>query len=1200
LNAGDGPLPGFAAELRRLRQRAGGPGYRELARRAHYSPTTLAEAARGERLPSLAVTLAYVRACGGSADEWEANWHRVAAQLAAQRTPAVDDESAPYLGLGTFQAEDADRFFGRDQLVAELTAKVATQRLTAVFGASGAGKSSLLRAGLAPRLSTVVVMTPSPHPVQECATQLAVQGADDHLVLIVDQFEEVFTLCQDETERTAFIATLTALTGEPSGPTRVVLGMRADFYGRCADYPDLVAALRDAQVLVGPLSPEELRQAITGPARECGFVLEGALLTAIITDAAGQAGALPLVSHALLETWRRRRGNTLTLAGYQAAGGIDGALAATAERTYATLTDDQQRAAKDLFLRLTAFGEGTEHTKRRVARSELEPDADPLLELFAKARLITLAESTVELAHEALIRAWPRLSGWLADDRHGLRVHRQLTEAAHAWQALDRDDGALYRGVRLALATEWAADRPELTSMERDFLDSSVQHANAERAAAVRRARVLRYLTAGLAILLVIAAGLGVVAWRQRGDAVAMHRVAVSRQVAGQSMALMASQPDTAKLLGAAAFRLSPTVEARGALLSTAAIETYEGELAGHTDAVSQAVFSQDGSVLATVSRDQTLMLWDTGRRVRIATLTGHDTWLRTVSLSPNGQYAITGGDDATLVVWNLPRRTKSTSLTGHAGRVRATVFSPDGSVFYTADDTGTILSWDTSTWTRTTVGTIAGGPIRAMSISPDGRALAIGGEDGRAHVWDLPSGTARFTIAAHPLVVADLAVSPDGALLATASYDGTVGVWRLADGSPVARLTGHTDEVRAVAFTADGRSMVTAGLDRAVMLWDTRTWLARAQMTGLSHSVYTLAVHPRTGVVATAGEDRKLVLWNPSRPRLFLPSDSTRTGDVARPGRLSDVVYSPDGRLLVTAHGSRATVWDARSRLPVAVVPGTVDMVEFSPDSRLLATAHEHGMSVEVWEVRTMTRVAELTGHRSAVLDLAFSPDSTLLATGVVDGTVTLWHVRQPTRTAELVGHTAPVNGVAFSPDGQMLATAGHDELVMLWDVRRSRHLATLTGHQSWVRTVTFSPDGRSLASASIDRTVRLWNVREQRLTATLTGHTDAARGVVFSPDGHLLAFTSDDNTVTLWDVARGSTVASLAGHTAATNAIAFSPAGDTLASVSLDHTAILWSTRPEEAAAHLCSSLTRVLPTAEWKRFIPDIEQFPICPPS
>ncbi len=1195
---GDGPIAGFAIALRRLRQAAGGPGYRELARLAHYSPTTLADAARGEKLPSLAVTLAFVRACGGDPDEWSTRWHDVATQLTGVRHEA-GDKPAPYLGLTTFQCEDSHLFFGRDQLVDELTEQVSTRRFTAVFGPSGAGKSSLLRAGLAPRFAHVVVMAPGAHPVEECAARLAettgVPAATpasvaEEIVLVVDQFEEIFTLCAAEAERAAFIAMLAAVARAEGGPARVVLGVRADFYARCADHPDLVAALRGNQVLIGPPAAEDLREIVVRPARERGYVVESALLAAIVADAVGQAGALPLVSHALLETWRRRRGNTLTLAGYQAAGGIDGALATTAEQLYTSLTDSQQRVARDLLLRLTAIGEGTEPTRRRVARTELDPDIAPLLELLAGARLVTLDESTVTLAHEALIRAWPRLGRWLRDDLDGLRVHRQLTEAAQAWRSLDRDDGALYRGVRLTLAREWLADRrPELTAAEREFLDASVRHADAEQAAVTRRARALHYLLTGLAVLVVIAVVLGVVAWHQRGNAIAMHRVAVSREVAGQAIALANSQPDTAMLLGATAFGLSPTVEARGALLSAAANDAYQAELTGHSDAVSQAVFSRDGEVLATVSRDRTLSLWDVAARRRTAVLTGHDTWLRAVALSPDGRHAVTGGDDDAAVVWDLRTGETTATLAGHRGRVQAIELSPDGSTLITADDTGLVQFWRFGDWAGPVATAQGSDGLRAMAVSQDGRTLLTTDEHGVVTVWDLAGRTVRATVTAHTGPVAAVAMSSDGQLFATAGYDDTVGVWRAGDGSAVSRLTGHAGHVRAVAFTPDDTTLVSVGDDHTIMLWDTRLLTARARLTGLTHNVYTLVIHPRTGQVVTAGEDRKIVLWDATRPTLVLGSDGGGTGEVA---------HSANGRWLATAHHSRAVVWDNRRRRPLAHVPGPVSVLAFSGDSRWLATADVTRSSVDVWDVRTMTRVAELPGHRDGVLDVEFSPDSTLLAVGGLDHTIALWDVRRATRHAELIGHNGPVDGLAFSSDGRLLASAGHDELVMVWDVVRRRATATLEGHQGWVRDVAFSSDGRTLASASIDRTVRVWDVPTRRHLTTLTGHADAAKGVTFSPDGRLLAFTSDDETVTLWDLAGRTPVARLTGHTAAADAIAFSPDGGTLASVGRDHTAILFPVEPATATARVCSAMRRDLTTTEWARHIPDVDPIAVCP--
>jgi WD40 repeat protein len=1198
LDAEAGPLADFAADLRRLRERAGSPGYRELARRAHYSVTTLSDAAGGKRMPSLAVTLAYVRACGAPDAEWEARWREVAGELAATQPGAAVAEP-PYVGLRPFQADDAGRFFGRERLVGELIDRVTRQRFVGVFGASGAGKSSLLRAGLVPRIQEeglkgepwqTVVMTPGAHPLEELRARLS--DVTPGFVLVVDQFEEVFTLCQDRRERAAFLAELTALGDR----ARVVVGVRADFYGQCSQSPELVEALSDAQVLVGPMTAEELRLAVTRPAGDAGCTIEGALLATIIDDAAGQPGALPLISHALLETWHRRRGAVLTLAAYQETGGIRGALAQTAERVYDSFSADQQRVAKDLFLRLTSPGdEGNEHTRRRIDRRELatgDPDTETVLATLAEVRLITLAESTVDLAHEALIRAWPRLHRWLADDRDGLRVHRDLTEAALAWESLDRDSGALYRGARLATAREWDAERrrTDLTSSERAFLDAAVQLQDAERAAAARRVRRFRVLVACLVILLMTTSVAGVTAWRQREKTEAAHRVAVSRQLAVQALAMADAEPVTAQLLAVRAFRLAPTTEARGALLSMSARQSYQAELTGHDDAVSDLAHSQDGRTIASVSRDRALMLWDTGSRTRTAVITGHDTWLRAVALSPDGRLAVTGGDDHRAVVWDVATRTKITTLTGHTGSIKTVMFSPDGRLLATAGDDGTVLVRETGRWTGVTTLTGPGGPLRAVAFSPDSRTLAAAGKAGTIVLFDLPGGTVKASLTGHPDTVADVAFSPDGRTLASAGYRGAVALWSTTDGTLLARLTEHTGDVHAVEFSPDGDTVITAGSDHVVVLWDTAQRTVRARLTGLTHNVYALAVDPRTGALATAGEDRTIVLWNPSRPSLAL------TGE---PDSVTDLAFSPDGQVLATASDGRTTLWDVRRRMRLGDIPsGRADTVAFSPDGTVLATSNVDSPDVLFWDVRQRTHLATLTGrHREAVLDVAFSPDGRVVATAGVDQTVELWDAGSRTHLATLPGHGSTVNGLAFSPDGTLLATAAHDNNVRLWDVAARTPVATLTGHRSWARTVAFSPDGRTLASAAIDQTVALWDVRERSRTAVVTGHADAAVGVAFHPGGHTVALTGDDHSVVLWDPA-GSPRARLHGHTAAPGAVAFSPDGATAASIGADRVVMLWDTDPEAVATRLCESLARDLTSDEWQRYAPDIDRQPACP--
>ncbi|WP_443066422.1 nSTAND1 domain-containing NTPase [Streptomyces sp. NBC_01262] len=506
--------------MRELRHRTGGITYRAMAGRAGYTAATLSEAAAGERLASLPVVLAYVRACGGDAHEWERHWQQ-AAQDESGQPPEDDGSAAPYRGLARFEPGDSGRFFGRGQLVADLSQLALDNRLVAVVGTSGSGKSSLLRAGLIPLLrgqawpgerpTAVRILTPGEQPALAHGRTLApVDGAGDTWV-VVDQFEEVFTLCQDPAERARFIDLLLAARSLGSR-LRVVIAVRADFYGRCGEHRNLAAALRGASLLVAPMNGDELREAIVKPAAAEGLVVERALTSQVIADVADQPGALPLMSHALLETWRRRRGRTLTLDGYQAAGGVHGAIARTAEECYTGLSTHQATLARHVMLRLIAPGEGTDDTSRPARRTELPADgpADTtaVLDRLATARLITLDDDTVDLAHEALITAWPRLHAWIERDRDLLRQHRQLTEAATAWDQLDRDIGALYRGARLTAAQEAftpPAGPDPLTPLERSFLTASLEAQRREHHQAARTTRRLRTLTTALTFLLIIA-----------------------------------------------------------------------------------------------------------------------------------------------------------------------------------------------------------------------------------------------------------------------------------------------------------------------------------------------------------------------------------------------------------------------------------------------------------------------------------------------------------------------------------------------------------------------------------------------------------------------------------------------------------------------------------------------------------------------
>ncbi|QFY09489.1 hypothetical protein GBF35_25120 [Nonomuraea phyllanthi] len=1249
LDPGDDALLQFAADLRRLREKAGSPSYRELAQRAHYSAGTLSEAAGGRKLPSLAVTLAYVEACGADPEKWQERWISLAAEINRPEPRETSEERPPYVGLASFGPGDADRFFGRERLLEKLRASLTEHRFLAVLGASGSGKSSLLRAGLTPA-AQALLLTPGAHPFRECAVRLAarlgvpagalladltagrrnlglavrqVVAKEDRtgdLVLIVDQFEEVFTLCPDPGEPAAFIDALVSAAREPGSRTRVVLGVRTDFYTHCARHPDLAEVLQQAQILVGPMTTEELRQAITRPAVETGHRVEGALVSRLVAEAKGQAGVLPLVSHALLETWRRRRGNTLTLAGYESTGGIEHAIARTSEALYNGLSEERQAVARQLFLRLTALGEGTEDTKRRVGRDELADDEGLLGELAA-ARLVTLDGDTVEIAHEALIRSWPRLRDWLTEDRDGLRLHRQITEAAEAWEAEGRDEGALYRGTRLAVARDWVAARnPLLSAREKEFVEAGIAAEAREQAAARRQARRLRHLVALLAVLLVIATATTVNAVGSGRMAAGQRDIARSQKVAADAAEVRAANPALGAQLALAAYRLSPTADARGSLQRTFATP-YATRLTGHTDRVNAVAVSADGNLLATAGRDGTARLWritDRHRPEPLAVLAGHRENVNAAAFSPDGRRLATAGWDHTARLWDVtdPRRPSLLAVLPHGDDVNAVAFSPDGRTLASASTDKTVRLWNVSgrhAADPVPLATLTGHTEAVVSVafSPDGRTLATGAFDRTAALWDVTDparpGPPRL-LTGHTDAVAWVAFSPDGRLLATASNDRTTRLWDLADGTNVV-IKGHRDVVRSVAFSPDGHLLATAGLDDTVRLTDVTDPsrpLYVTTFTGHTGNAVSVAFTPDGRTLATGSDDYTARLWDLPGPALTVPTSAVYW-----------IAFSPDRRTLAAVGEDHAVrMWDvadpARPRLR-AVLNGHGDEIwgtAFDPDGGLLATA-SNDRTVRLWDVAAGRPLATLTGHTANVNAVAFGPAGLhILASAGLDRTVRLTDVSDPRRPRLLAGFTAGLDGVntvAFSPDGRTLATAGWDRLARLWDVADPRHpaqLAALPGHTDGINSLAYSPDGRTLATAGYDDTARLWDVTDLRRPVplvTITRHTDNVNMVAFSPDGRTLATAGSDGVTRLWDLAdrlRPQEHSSLQAHSDRVSSVAFSPDGHTLATGGYDRTVLLWETDATRLAARVCRTAYPPITVAEWDQFFPGLPYRPPCP--
>ena len=1191
----------FGARLRHVRTEQG-ISLAGLSERTHYSKGYLSKLETGAKPASadLARRLDEVLGTGGALIEL----------VEAERRPVC-----PYRGLEPFGAADEAWFFGRGEATTELVEAAATAeaagRLLLVVGPSGVGKSSLVRAGLLPVLarSGRVVETRTP-----TAAPAAGPGSTGG-VLFVDQFEELFTLCEAEADRRAFVAALAAR----ARAGLVVLSLRADFYGRCLAYPELLEASRAGQVTVGPMSPAQLRAAITGPADAAGLTLEPGLVELLLADVGPTAaGTLPLLSHALLATWQEREDSTLTVAGYRRAGGIDGAVSSTAEEAFASLDADEQDAARRLLLRLVRVGEHEEDTRRPVHRGallrQLPAQAATALQDLTTARLLTVDAETASITHEALLHAWPRLRGWIDADRESLRVHHRLTEAAETWDGEDHDPALLVTGSRLAVAADWAADHDDqLSAVERDFLAASRAAAEATALRERRHTRRLRLLVTGLAVLTVLVAVAASIAVVQSQAAGRERDQAVSRELATEADQLLLTDPGVATQLGLAAYRAADTPQARGSLIGasgTPAVTRFKA----HPGSITDLAFLGDGRTLVTAGLDGTTRFFTlaaTGAPVPHAVLRAGAESVTGLAVAPRRALLATADEDQATRLWStssIDRPALLGTVPG-TGQASALAFDAAGTLLAIGRDDGGVELWDVTDPARPVHRqTFAAHQktVRSLAFSPTAPVLLSGGDDTTGRLWDVTGAAAPLAVfATHTATVRTVAISADGTTAAVGSDDRIVALWSIADRAHptlLRELTGDTNAIRGLAFAPDGRTVATASDDQTVRLWNTAD--AGAVTSVSQPAPARSAVFSSDGTVLATGNDLgELWLWH-----LPPPSFADRDGT-------TNVAYDPHRpQLAIGADDGRVHLHALADRREIGVLdggPGLVRIVAYHPRLPILAVAGDDRVT-RLWDVADPAhpRVLASLGAVSTVYNAVFRSDGGLLALVGTDHDVTLWDTTDPARPEPLpavTGHTNAVNGLAFSPDGRLLATGSDDYSSRIWDVsnpRAPRFLARLADHSNGVTAVAFAPDGTTLATASEDHTVHLLDVRDPAhpvQLAELTGPSAPVTMVTFSPDGHLLATADDDATARVWDVtdrAKPQQLAELTGHAGPVNAVAFSPDGRQIATTGDDHTARLWSTDADDVAARICSLAGQPLSPAEWARYVPDRPQENLCP--
>ncbi|MBC7870339.1 MAG: AAA family ATPase, partial [Chitinophagaceae bacterium] len=1190
----------------------------------------------------------------------------------------MPDPENPYKGLRAFQQADAADFFGRSQLVERLLDRLneadESASFLAVVGPSGSGKSSVVKAGLIPALRRgaligsedwfIVEMVPGVDPMEELEaallriavnppasllTQLhedtrglvrAVKRVlpDDNteLVIVIDQFEELFTLVDDETQRTHFLDSLLIAVSEPRSRMRVIITLRADFYDRPLNYVRFGDLMRRRTEIVLPLSPEELEQSITGPALRSSITLEPGLVTNIVADVNEQPGGLPLLQYALTELFERRDGRTLTMKAYSDIGGTLGALAQRADELYEGLGDEGQEAARQLFLRLVTLGEGTEDTRRRTHLGELlsigedHDEMSTVIDAFGRYRLLTFdhdpgtRSSTVEVAHEALIRQWGRLREWLNESREDLRAQRRLISATEEWLISKKDRSYLARGARLQQFEEWqTTSKLALNTNEAEYLRASMaERVQADAEEKIRQEREaeleqrsrnrLRALVGVMSVAAIIGLALALLAFSEGRRAQAARTDAEASAAETNGLALAANarnaliEDNTTLGLSLAleadeAYQPAP-VEVMRVLASTAFGPGVRYRFEGHEKAALNVAFSPDGLYSVSTSADGSIRIWEnqTGEEVRrIETTNNIPT---SAVYSPDGQTILSSGTDNYLYLWNAETGEQIRRFAGHEAGTTAVVFSADGQRALSGSLDHTLRLWDVETGDVIRIFEGHTGVILDVDLSLDGRfaASSSGDEtisndttdtaDRTIRIWDLETGEQVWQFTPPGGFMRTVKFSPDSLYALSATWSGATGgflsLWDLETGEEARRFYGHTDIISGVAFSPDGRTIISSSWDRTLRLWNVANGIEVAQYEVFADRLLNVAISPdgQYALVPSGnlgGNEIESELDNSKDTSVWLVDLQSRN-EVRRFTGSQDWVWSmsisPNGELAASGSGplrppitdSSVRIWEIASGEVIHRMTGhidTVEGVEFSPDGQTILSGGWDGYVI-LWDVATGEEIRRFRNgersHSGRVTNVAYSPDGTTAASCDSDGLIILWDVATGDEILRFEGHEGEVGNIAFSPDGAQLASASDDRTVRLWDVATGSEIRRFgtngIAHDDTGNDVAFSPDGTLLLSSSWDSTIRLWDVATAMLIRRIEGHNGPTFGLAFSPDGQVFVSTSSDTTVRMWDIASGQEIRRLNGHTDWTSEVGFTPDGKFALSSGQDNTMRLW----------------------------------------
>lgn len=1193
------------------------------------------------------------------------------------RTP-LSRPACPYRGLFAFREEDAHFFFGREEFTEKLVTAVKQQDLLPIIGPSGSGKSSVIFAGLIPTLRQqenwlICALRPGSQPLQALAAAFlrhlepnlseidrlvetrrfakTLQQTShlngiinrlleryeqiDKVLIVIDQFEELYTLSQDTAVRQTFLDLITA---PHLGDTfRITLSLRADFLGQALSHPAFAQIIQDSPLILGPMSRPQLTRAVENPAALQKIKFETGLVERILDDVGFEPGNLPLLEFALTSLWDEQSGGYLTHTAYDHIGRVDGALARHAEQIYSQLELAEKEQARTIFTQLVRPGDGTEDTRRPATRAEIGEKNWLLVQKLADARLVvtnqdTEKQETAEVVHEALIRSWDRLRIWMDTDRNFRLWQERLRAALYQWQESAEDNGALLRGAPLTEATEWLHQRGNsLTEPEKKFIENSVAQREKHRLA---QEQLRRRIIGGLIVGFVITLLLSITSLWQLNNALAAQALAIrerdqaraslSRQLATQANAIREDNFDLSALLSIAALDTADTIVARDSLLNSLLFNPrLVASLPGHDGQTRTVTYHPSGDTLASGGANGQVIIWDIATRQPLFDISAHTSQVRALAYTPDGQYLLSTANNDGITIWDAENGYAPVAMLEDEQNPFpvALAIAPDGQQMAAGGSQGQLTIWDLDSQRIAQRLAGHGEQITALAFSPDGRLLASGSVDQTAIVWSMPTGEMLWEpFEAHEGIVWSLAFHPSGRQLSTGGGDGLILTWNLESGQQNRRpLDGEKGWVTSLVYLPDGETLIAGNRFYDILVWDMDRQaldVAFEPLMGHTDVVWSLSLSPTAVSLASTGQDGRLYLWDLARQLRVGPH--TLPPLIAHQDWVQDVTFTPDGQTMISGGQDTAVVfWDMTQTPPSNRTFSTVHPINTlttSHDGNMLATGHDAG-DIILWDLNLRRTIITLDYHQGAVQAVRFSPDNKLLASADDTGQIRLWDMttRQPIGQPILTTG-GPIWDLAFTPDGTYLLAGASNGHITLWDVATQQAAAPpLTSHNNAVTTLLIDPTGTYLASAGEDRAIWLWSVASltqyiqnpevglEPLGAPLVGHERRINALAFTPDGQILAsgaagtvstagnIGAGDDLIILWDTAQQEMIGQplQSGH-GRVFGLAFSPDGQRLASAGWDNNIMLWNTSADAWITLLCTRINRNFTEQEWARYI------------